>query len=407
VVFSVLLLLFNLPQADADLCGDTVFLRVLNDDTQVVIFDGSGVVPWNPSPANIQIAPFVQIDVRVFCDGDDGISDGISTIFFDYVTAPTGPSPFPVPNHSFWFTDLDWTDEDGEVIGFTVGPGAQTTSLMTTGFGPSEAHATTGAFSINAGTSMLNDLILTAAHGIIPDHYFGYFVNQQTIPKFTPLDIILGDQFETGEYKVVKPKKIYNPAKKNGEPVNDRVTHLKAYKIRGDHTPVTDIILTNQFEQLVVNTKRVNSILVPTAKSHDGPTDPLIDTPVDHFKCYNLEVIDRFPLDVKKKRVRVADTNFKEIRIVKVTGIPLLCNPVEKFSVTGQQLSEIKNPDVHLTCYTVKPRPIDGGGERVKFDTNNQFGPEVLRTKLHDEETATGKIFRHELCVPTLKDLPM
>ncbi len=165
MVFSVLLLLFNLPQADADLCGDTVFLKVLNDDTGATVFDGSGVVPWNPSPGLIQIAPFVQIDVRVFCDGDDGLLDGQSTIFFDYVTAPTGPDPFPVPNHSFWFTDLEWTNAAGEVVDFTVGSGNhQTPSLMTTGFGPGEAHATTGAFNINPGTSMLNDLFITAAH---------------------------------------------------------------------------------------------------------------------------------------------------------------------------------------------------------------------------------------------------
>jgi len=161
---SVLLLLVNLPQADADLCGDTVFLKVLNDDTGAEVFNDSGVVPWNPSPGDIQIAPGVQIDARVFCDGDDGFLDGQSTIFFDYVTAPTGPGAFAVPNHSFWFTDLDWTNAAGEVVDFTVDPGAATTSLMTTGFGPGEAHATTGAFNIDPGTSMLNNLFITAAH---------------------------------------------------------------------------------------------------------------------------------------------------------------------------------------------------------------------------------------------------
>ncbi len=161
---SVLLLLFNLPQADADLCGDTVFLKVLNEDTGVTVFDGSDVVPGG-FQQNIQIAPFVQIDVQVNCDGDDGNLDGQSIIFFDYVSAPTGPAPFPVPNHSFWFTDLDWTNAAGEVVDFTVGAvNHQTPSLMTTGFGPGEAHAITGAFSMNAASSMLNDLIIKAAH---------------------------------------------------------------------------------------------------------------------------------------------------------------------------------------------------------------------------------------------------
>lgn len=187
---TVLLLLVNLPQADADLCGDTVFLKVLNDDTQGVVFDGSGVVPWNPNPGLIQIAPGVQIDVQVFCDVD---GDGVSQIFFDYVTAPTGPNPFPVPNHSFWFTDLDWTNAAGEVVDFTVIGGLhQTPSLMTTGFGPGEAHATVGAFSINPGTSMLNDLFITALHpvngGPMP-------VGGELIPIDTTMVLVAGAQY--------------------------------------------------------------------------------------------------------------------------------------------------------------------------------------------------------------------
>jgi len=265
-------------------------------------------------------------------------------------------------------------------------------------------------FTATSGTDFVVEFIdITMQNGPIefnPDHYFGYQVTQKTIPKFSPLQITLGDQFETGIYDVLKPIKMYNPAKKNGAAVHDEVTHLKAYKIRGDHNPVQDIVLTNQFEQLVVNTNKAIRLLVPTAKSHDGPTDPLIDTPVDHFKCYKLQVIDRFPLDVSKKRVRVFDTNFKEKSIVRIVGDPLLCNPVAKFDpITGQQLSEIKNPDLHLTCYKVKPRPNDEEHDRIKFDTNNQFGPEFLKTKLHDERTASGKIFRHELCVPTMKQI--
>jgi len=237
------------------------------------------------------------------------------------------------------------------------------------------------------------------------DHYFGYFVFDRTDPKFSAIPIRLVDQFEDQSYKVLKPIKMYNPASKNREPVQDTVTHLKAYKISGEHTPVTDIILTNQFEQLTVDTRRVVSMLVPTAKSHDGPTDPLIDEPVDDFKCYKLQVIAKFPGDVKK-RIRVFDTNFDEVRKVKVIGKPLLCNPVAKFDLTGQQLSEIKNPDLHLTCYKVKPRGADLGHDRIKFDTNNQFGPEVLKTKNHDVLKENGKFKnRHEICVPTMKQI--
>jgi len=238
-----------------------------------------------------------------------------------------------------------------------------------------------------------------------PDHYFGYKVFRKTIPEFDPFPITLTDQFESQFYSIFNPKMMFNPAEKNREPVTDTETHLMRYKITGPHTQVLDILLTNQFEELVVNTKNVHSILVPTAKSHEGPPDLLIDIPVDHFKCYTLQVIERFPGDVKK-RIRVFDTNFDEVRKVKVIGKPLLCNPVEKFDAfTGERLSDIKNPDVHLTCYKVKPRPIDDGHDRIRFDINNQIAPEDLKTKNHDVLKENGKFKnRHEICVPTLKD---
>jgi len=239
-----------------------------------------------------------------------------------------------------------------------------------------------------------------------PDHYFGYVVFQKTIPKFSGFPIGLSDQFEKDIYAVVKPLMMFNPAQKNKETVQDDVTHLKKYKIKGPHTSVKDIVLTNQFEQLTVDTTRVNSILVPTAKSHEGPTSPLKDEPVDHFKCYKIKVIDRSK-NLVGKRVKIFDTNFDEVRKMKVFGKPLLCNPVQKLDpATGQPLSTIKNPDVHLTCYKVKPRGADLGHDRIRFDTNNQFGPEDLKTRPHDVILKSGKILRHELCVPTLKDLP-
>ena len=238
-----------------------------------------------------------------------------------------------------------------------------------------------------------------------PDHYFGYKVFRKTIPEFDPFPMTLTDQFESQFYSIFNPKMMFNPAEKNQEIVTDTETHLIRYKITGFHTPVLDIVLTNQFETLVVNTKKVHSILVPTAKSHEGPPDLLIDIPVDHFKCYKLQVTDRVLGPVGKK-IRIFDTNFEEVRKVKVFGRPLLCNPVEKFDAfTGEQLSTIKNPDVHLTCYQVKPKARDQGHDRIRFDTNNQIAPEDLKTKIHDILKENGKFKnRHQLCVPTLKD---
>jgi len=244
-----------------------------------------------------------------------------------------------------------------------------------------------------------------------PDHYFSYVVNEKTVPEFEKFSIGLADQFGADLYSVVKPIRMYNPVQKNDEPINDFETHLKAYKIRGETPEVQNLVLINQFEEIDVDIKRVDSLLLSTAKSHTGPTDPLTDSLVDDFKCYRVNVNERIGNGggVSKNPVFIADPNFKELRLVKVTGKPLLCNPVAKLDpMTGQPLSEIKNPDVHLACYNVKPLKGDEGHTKIRFDTNNQFGPEDLITKRHDVELQSGKVLKHEICVPTIKvhDIP-
>jgi len=240
----------------------------------------------------------------------------------------------------------------------------------------------------------------------MPEHYLGYWLTPKTVPPFESVPIGLVDQFEKDIYEVVKPLMMFNPAQKNKEIVYDDVTHLKKYKLVGPHTSVKDIVLINQFEQLTVDTRRVVSMLVPTAKSHTGPTDPLKDEPVDHFKCYKIRASEKFPGPVPKNNIQIIDTNFKEQRQMKVAGTPLLCNPVQKLDpATGDPLSMIKNPETHLTCYKVKPKVSDTGHDRIRFDTNNQFGPEDLKTRPHDMVLANGKILRNEFCVPTIKIL--
>jgi len=262
-----------------------------------------------------------------------------------------------------------------------------------------------GTIAIALVTGVMQISEVQAGVTFNPDHYFGYIVDDRTDPDFDPFPIGLVDQFEKDGYNVVKPIKMYNPAKKNKEPIQDKVTHLKAYKITGVNPNAQNLLLFNQFEIIEVELKRVNSLLVPTAKSHDGPTDPLTDEPVDHFKCYKINIIERVQDGLVSKKVRIVDKNFEEIRIVKVIGKPIFCTPVAKFDLSTEQLlSTIKNPDQHMTCYKVKPRGADLGHDRIKFDTNNQFGPELLKTKNHDVLKENGKFKnRHELCVPTAK----
>jgi len=156
---SILLLIVNFPQADADLCGDTVNVDVVEGLVAggTSIFSTSGVVELSDG---FEIAPDVFVVFTIFCD-DDG--DGISVVHWDYDNSNT--FAVNIPDHSFWFTDLQWRDASGEVVDYQVdGVFHQTPSLMTTGFNEDTVHASVGAFQIAGLTSLFNDLQITAKH---------------------------------------------------------------------------------------------------------------------------------------------------------------------------------------------------------------------------------------------------
>jgi len=235
-----------------------------------------------------------------------------------------------------------------------------------------------------------------------PDHYLSYRIADKLGPDFEPVQVRLIDQFEAGLFDVKKPLWLYNPAQKNDESTHDLVTHLMGYKIRGEHEERL-IQVQNQFENFIAETGKADRLLVPTAKSHDGPVGELESTLVDHFKCYKIDVLSSTTNDVKK-RVSVFDTNFQELRDFRVGPAKWICNPVTK--IHEEVTTNIQHPDDHLTCYKVKPKKGDlGHAGPVFVDTNNQFGPEFLKTLKHDHENKNGKVKKHELCVPSLKSI--
>ncbi len=175
---SVLLLLVNLPQADADLCGDTVFLDVVLGAAPggTPIFSDSGIVTLNSA---FSVVPGVTVSATIFCDGGAGDppNDGVSLIFFDYFNSNTVPTP--VPEHSFWYTDLQWTDAAGKVVDFQVFG-----NLMATGFTDTSVHAIFPAQTIPPGNLLFNDLIITATHP----------VGGELIPLDTTMVLVAGTQ---------------------------------------------------------------------------------------------------------------------------------------------------------------------------------------------------------------------
>jgi hypothetical protein len=234
---------------------------------------------------------------------------------------------------------------------------------------------TTGIVSIVGQTIDRLDAIAIKPIPFIPDHYLGY---EAKMPKGTPAFadrlVHLADEFGTGTFNVEKPSLLINPVEKNfgGEIslIEDPQTHLEAYKIKERHD---NILVENQFGELVVNTKQAEYLLVPTAKSHDDQDVSELDNSlVDHYKCYKVEIDKDAPIQFIPIQVTLFDPNFGAEKLFDVTKPKMLCNPVDK---NGEG---IKNHSNHLMCYAVVPADGFDHNKKKSVFTNNQFGPEKL-----------------------------
>ncbi len=144
---SVLLLLFNFPQAEASLCNDEVFLEIKLGD--VLVHSDSGIVEFS---GGFEFLPDVFVTYTVFCDG---------LIQFDY--SNNNFFPIDVPAHSFWFTDLMWTDQEGKVVDFIIE--FTETNIMSAGFSDTSVHAINNGFTIAEFDNFaISDLQIVSAH---------------------------------------------------------------------------------------------------------------------------------------------------------------------------------------------------------------------------------------------------
>jgi endonuclease/exonuclease/phosphatase family metal-dependent hydrolase len=234
-----------------------------------------------------------------------------------------------------------------------------------------------------------------------PDDHFLCYKAKTTkgaakLPKGT--QATLSDQFEAVVLSDVKRKEgLCNPADKNGEGIVDADTHLTAYQIKAAagatmHVRRTDITVANQFGEIRLDTIKEDRLLVPAAKSVDGPVtapdNALHD--VDHYKCYKTKVTrgtSKFP---KKVQASVDDQFTQQATILDVKKPQLLCNPVDK---NGEG---IKNGDGHLLCYQVKP---------AKGEPKH---PKLTGVRTADQfiEDRVDTIKEEFLCVPSLKNPP-
>jgi hypothetical protein len=223
------------------------------------------------------------------------------------------------------------------------------------------------------------------------DHFLCYKIKVR-IPPIPNVHLV--DQFENIFADLRKVKQLCAPADKNGEGVNDNVTHEQSYSIKAvsgtpRFTRRTNIKVENQLGFLFVDAYKRDFLLVPTNKNLLGSATPpdLNAINVDHYKCYKTKVSAGTPRFVRTT-VTVGD-QFTAPKVLSLKKLKHLCTPVDK---NGEG---IKNPDIHLACYQAKP--ASGQPRHVRrtgVNTNNQFGPLVI-----------GTVKESELCIPSIKTL--
>lgn len=190
----------------------------------------------------------------------------------------------------------------------------------------------------------------------------------------------LKDQFETpDDVEVVRARRFCNPTRKideNGNfPIEDINQHLTFYATYPQIGPLRWAVVSNQFGQRQVLVLREPvGLAVPTLKPpHEFPKG------LDHFRCYAASGAS------VNKGVRLSDQFITPLTGHFVLNPKLFCNPVQK--THDDVVTEIQNPDQHLTCYAMTRTQYQDGRE-----VRNQFGDQAFRIGPADT-----------LCVPSRK----
>ena len=213
------------------------------------------------------------------------------------------------------------------------------------------------------------------------DHFQCYEVHPG---PFRGFPASLADQFGASTVAVRQPRRLCNPASKNGEnpAAPAHPDHLAGYLLRQRspkfHT-IRDVEVVNQFGTIHVDLVRPEQLLVPTAKNPTLPPPPLVPS-IDHFKCYRVK-------GAKFRRSGVTITDQFGSIVVDIKRPRRLCVPASKNN------EPIINGVDHLMCYQVRLAASSTFSAPGRVFVNNQFGPTVF------------DVFRPtELCVPSLKN---
>jgi len=217
------------------------------------------------------------------------------------------------------------------------------------------------------------------------DHYLCYGAKpSKGSPAFEKRSVTLANFFESGPAEVKKYAALCNPADKNGEGIADPETHLASFKIvpEAKHEKQSGAV-ANQFGLIVLETKKPDRLLVPAAKSLEGPVEPPATPSVDHFECYTVKV----PKGEEKFAGVEAEVEdqFAAARTFDLKKPTRICIAVDK---NGEG---ILDPEAALLCYQAKPAKGEPKHEKRKgVHVAHQFGAGQLDT-----------VKEEELCVPS------
>src|SRR6185369_3127769 len=118
-------------------------------------------------------------------------------------------------------------------------------------------------------------------------HFQCYEMPREPFTQITGVSAL--DQFGPSTLTIIRPKRLCNPASKNGEDptaVQD-INHLTGYIIKQTtphFVPIPNVQITNQFGTVVATLRKPDVLMLPTAKSTTAPPGPLPASVIDHFK---------------------------------------------------------------------------------------------------------------------------
>lgn len=236
--------------------------------------------------------------------------------------------------------------------------------------------------------------------GTVNDHFLCYdtkLAKGSTALPPVP-GVSLADDIESKSFDVKKTKALCTPADANAAGVLDEATHLHAREITESsgephHLPQLGLRFATAIGAFVVDTLKVERLLVPTAKGIGAPLpapDPMLHD-VDRYKCYRVRHgagTPSLPRGATAPTVLLAN-QFTDATSFVLTKQTRLCTAVDENGL-GR-----KNPGAALLCFQAKTNlPLLDGSKEPTFlglFSTSEFGTEKLDTSR-----------KYELCIPAV-----